>query len=115
MSQIERDLEEELLTLANALDSKGTQLKHTAQTLKTLREAHFYKDRIADAMKAAVELLKQYDGWWVSFETLRENYKIKRADMNQLREYQRRQSERLDVMKPRYNLSETRLLSLIRV
>jgi hypothetical protein len=25
--------------------------------------------------------LKQYDGWWVSFETLRENYTIKRADM----------------------------------
>ncbi|HEX5965430.1 MAG TPA: PEP/pyruvate-binding domain-containing protein, partial [Pyrinomonadaceae bacterium] len=48
----------------------------------------------------------------VSFETLRENYTIKRADINQLREYQRRQAERLDVMKPRYNLSEKRLLSL---
>ena len=64
-------------------------------------------------IKNAQELLKQYDGWWVSFETLRENYTIKRADMNQLREYQRRQAERLDVMKPRYNLSETRLLSLV--
>ena len=63
-------------------------------------------------IKNAKELLKQYDGWWVSFETLRENYTIKRADMNQLREYQRRQAERLDVMKPRYNLAETRLLSL---
>jgi rifampicin phosphotransferase len=63
-------------------------------------------------IKNAKELLKQYDGWWVSFETLRENYTIKRADMNQLREYQRRQSQRLDVMKPRYDLSETRLLSL---
>src|SRR5215216_1877492 len=63
-------------------------------------------------IKNAQELLKQYDGWWVSFETLRENYTIKRADINQLREYQRRQAERLDVMKPRYNLSETRLLSL---
>ena len=63
-------------------------------------------------IKNAQELLKQYDGWWVSFETLRENYTIKRADMNQLREYQRRQAERLDVMKPRYNLSEKRLLSL---
>jgi hypothetical protein len=63
-------------------------------------------------IKNAKELLKQYDGWWVSFETLRENYTIKRADMNQLREYQRRQAERLDVMKPRFNLSETRLLSL---
>jgi hypothetical protein len=63
-------------------------------------------------IKNAKELLKQYDTWWVSFETLREKYTIKRADMNQLREYQRRQAERLDVMKPRFNLSETRLLSL---
>jgi hypothetical protein len=63
-------------------------------------------------IKNAKELLKQYDGWWVSFETLREKYAIKRADMNQLREYQRRQAQRLDVMKPRYNLDETRLLSL---
>ena len=63
-------------------------------------------------IKNAKDLLKQYDGWWVSFETLRENYAIKRADMNQLREYQRRQAERLDVMKPRFDLSETRLLSL---
>jgi hypothetical protein len=63
-------------------------------------------------IKNAQELLKQYDGWWVSFETLRENYTIKRADMNQLREYQRRQKERLDQMKPVSNLSETRLLDL---
>src|SRR5688572_6557716 len=65
-------------------------------------------------IKNAKELLKQYDGWWVSFETLREKYTIKRADMNQLREYQRRQAQRLDVMKPRYSLDETRLLSLAR-
>jgi hypothetical protein len=64
-------------------------------------------------IKNAQELLKQYDGWWVSFETLRENYTIKRADLNQLREYQRRQKERLDVMKPRYSLAETRLLDLV--
>jgi hypothetical protein len=63
-------------------------------------------------IKNAKELLKEYDGWWVSFETLREKYTIKRADMDQLREYQRRQAERLDVMKPRYDLSEARLLSL---
>ena len=63
-------------------------------------------------IKNAKELLKQYDGWWVSFETLRENYTIKRADMDQLREYQRRQAQRLDVMKPRYSLTETRLLNL---
>jgi hypothetical protein len=63
-------------------------------------------------IKNAKELFKQYDGWWMSFETLRENYTMKRADMDQLREYQRRQAERLDVMKPRFNLSEQRLLSL---
>ncbi|HEX5875929.1 MAG TPA: PEP/pyruvate-binding domain-containing protein [Pyrinomonadaceae bacterium] len=63
-------------------------------------------------IKNAKELFKQYDGWWMSFETLRETYTMKRADMDQLREYQRRQAERLDVMKPRFNLSETRLLSL---
>ncbi len=65
-------------------------------------------------IKNAKELLKQYDGWWVSFETLRENYTIKRADMDQWREYQRRQAQRLDLMKPRYSLTETRLLDLSR-
>src|SRR5262245_23028382 len=63
-------------------------------------------------LKNAKELLKQYDGWWVSFEANRDNYSIKRADMNQLREYQRRLQERLDVVKPHFNLSETRLLGL---
>src|SRR5687767_10555575 len=63
-------------------------------------------------IKNAKALLKQYDGWWVSFETLRENYTIKRAGMDQLREYQRRQAQRLDLMKPRYSLTETRLLNL---
>ena len=63
-------------------------------------------------IKNARELFKQYDGWWVSFETSRENYSIKRADLNQLREYQRRLKERLDIVRPRFNLSETRLLSL---
>ena len=63
-------------------------------------------------IKNAQELFKQYDGWWVSFETLHEKYTIKRADMDQLREYQRRQAQRLDVMKPRFDLDETRLLDL---
>ncbi|HKN85128.1 MAG TPA: PEP/pyruvate-binding domain-containing protein [Pyrinomonadaceae bacterium] len=63
-------------------------------------------------IKNAKELLKPYDTWWVTFETLRENYTIKRANMDQLHEYQRREAERLDVMKPRYNLDETRLLNL---
>ena len=63
-------------------------------------------------IKNAKELLKQYDGWWVSFETLRENYSIKRADLDQLRIYQQRQAQRLDLIKPRYSLTETRLLNL---
>jgi len=63
-------------------------------------------------IKNAHELLKQYDGWWVSFETRRDGYSIKRADINQLREYQRRLAERQDVLRPRYNLSEKRLLPL---
>ena len=63
-------------------------------------------------IKNAKELLKQYDGWWVAFETNRENYTIKRADLNQLREYQRRLKERLDVITPKFDLAETRLLNL---
>jgi len=63
-------------------------------------------------IKNATTLLKQYDGWWVTFDAKRDAYSIKRADVDQLREYQRRLAQRLDVMKPRYDLSETRLLGL---
>jgi phosphoenolpyruvate synthase/pyruvate phosphate dikinase len=63
-------------------------------------------------IKNAQTLLKQYDGWWVQFETRRDGYSIKRADVDQLREYQRRLAQRLDVMKPRFDLSEQRLLGL---
>ena len=63
-------------------------------------------------IKNAPELLKQYDGWWVSFETKRDNYSIRKADIDQLREYQRRLAERTDLMKPRFSLEEKRLLSL---
>jgi hypothetical protein len=63
-------------------------------------------------IKNAKELFKQYDGWWVSFETLRDKYTIKRANMDQLREYQRREAQRLDVLKPHSDLDETRLLDL---
>jgi hypothetical protein len=65
-------------------------------------------------IKNAQTLLKQYDGWWVAFETKRDGYTIKRAHVDQLREYQKRLAQRLDVMKPRFDLSETRLLSLNR-
>ena len=63
-------------------------------------------------IKNAQTLLKQYDGRWVAFETKHDGYTIKLADIDQLREYQRRLSQRLDVMKPRFDLSETRLLGL---
>jgi hypothetical protein len=63
-------------------------------------------------IKNAKELFKQYDTYWVTFETLRENYKIKRADNEQLRDYVRREQERADLVKPRSDLSEKRLLSL---
>jgi len=63
-------------------------------------------------VKNAQSLFKQYDGWWVEFDAKRDGYTIKRAGVDQLREYQRRLAQRLDVMKPRFNLAETRLLSL---
>ena len=63
-------------------------------------------------IKNAQSLFKQYDGWWVQFETKRDGYTIKRAGLDQLKEYQQRLAQRLDVMKPRFNLDETRLLNL---
>ena len=63
-------------------------------------------------IKNAQELLKQYDGRWVSFETKRDAYSIKPADMDQLREYQRRMSQRLDLMKPRSDLAVNQIKSL---
>jgi len=65
-------------------------------------------------IKNAHELLKQYDGWWVSFETLSDRYVIKRAERSQIEEYQSRLKARLDMMKPRANLNEKRLADLRR-
>ncbi len=65
-------------------------------------------------IKNAQELFQQYDGWWVNFETKRDGYTIKRAAIDELRAYQKRMAERLDVMKPRYDLAEKRLLELSR-
>jgi rifampicin phosphotransferase len=63
-------------------------------------------------IKNAQELLKEYNGWWVEFDARREDYSIKRADKNALNEYLNRVKERLDVMKPRSDLSVRRLASL---
>jgi hypothetical protein len=63
-------------------------------------------------IKDAQELLKGYDGWWVSFEAKRDTYAIKRADQNQLKEYQLRLAERMDIMKPRFDLKVKRIADL---
>jgi hypothetical protein len=63
-------------------------------------------------IKNAHELLKQYDGWWVSFETQPDKYTIKRADLNQIDEYQKRLAALKQVMTPRFDLAERRLLDL---
>jgi hypothetical protein len=63
-------------------------------------------------IKNAQELFKQYNGWWVEFDARRDNYSIKRADNNALDEYLKRLKERLDVMKPRSDLSVKRLANL---
>ncbi len=63
-------------------------------------------------IKNAQELFKQYDGWWVEFDARRDAYSIKRADKSALDEYQARLKQRLDLMKPRSDLSVTRLASL---
>lgn len=63
-------------------------------------------------IKNAQELFKQYDGWWVALETKRDNYTVARADINQLREYQKRMEVRRDVMTPRFNLDVRRLADL---
>lgn len=63
-------------------------------------------------IKNAQELLKAYDGYWVQLETKHDTYAIKRADLDQLRDYQKRVAQRRDLIKPRYDLSEKRLLTL---
>lgn len=63
-------------------------------------------------IKNAQELFKQYNGWWVEFETKRDTYTIKKADNSALDQYQKRLEARLDVMKPRSDLSVTKLAAL---
>ncbi|MBC7933651.1 MAG: PEP/pyruvate-binding domain-containing protein [Rubrivivax sp.] len=63
-------------------------------------------------IKNAGELMKEYDGRWVSFETMQDKYVIKQADNKALDEYQKRLAVLKDVMTPRFNLEEKRLLPL---
>ncbi|MFN2576788.1 MAG: hypothetical protein ABR607_03750, partial [Pyrinomonadaceae bacterium] len=63
-------------------------------------------------IKNAQELFKQYNGWWVEFDARRDAYSIKKADNNALDEYQKRLKQRLDVMKPRSDLTVMKLAGL---
>ena len=63
-------------------------------------------------IKNAHQLLKEYDGWWVSFETKRDTYTIKRADLGEVKEYQKRMASRPDLIRPRSDLSVSRIASL---
>ena len=63
-------------------------------------------------IKNAQELFKEYDGRWIEFDARHDNYSIKLANNNALDEYLKRLKDRLDVMKPRSDLSVKRLASL---
>ena len=63
-------------------------------------------------IRNAQELFKQYNGWWVEFDARRETYSIKKADNSALDVYQKRLKQRLDIMKPRGDLSVDRIAGL---
>ena len=63
-------------------------------------------------IKDAQELFREYNGWWVELDVRYDKYSIKRAETSALDEYQKRLKERLDVMKPRSDLSVTGLADL---
>src|SRR5262245_29021295 len=63
-------------------------------------------------IKNAKGLFQKYNGWWVEFDARRDNYSIKQADNNALDEYQKRLKQRLDVMKPRFDLSVKKIAGL---
>ena len=63
-------------------------------------------------IRNAQEVFKQFDGWWVVFETKKDSYTIKRADLKALDEYQKREIQQLNSMKTRFDLSVTKLAGL---
>jgi rifampicin phosphotransferase len=63
-------------------------------------------------VKNAQELFKQYDGRWVQFDARRDAYSIKPAENSALDDYQKRLKQRLDIMKPRSDLSVRKLAGL---
>ena len=63
-------------------------------------------------IKNAQEILKPYNTRWVEFDARRDTYSIKQADNNALNEYQKRQQQRFDLMKPRGDLTVTKIAGL---
>lgn len=63
-------------------------------------------------IKNAQELLKPYNTRWVEFDARRDTYSIKQADNSSLDQYQKRLQQRLDLMKPRGDLSVRKIAGL---
>jgi hypothetical protein len=63
-------------------------------------------------IKNAQELLKPYNNRWVEFDARRDAYSIKQADNSALNEYQKRLQQRYDLMKPRGDLTVTKIAGL---
>jgi hypothetical protein len=63
-------------------------------------------------IKNAHELLKAYNTRWVEFDARRDTYSIKQADNTALDQYQKRLQQRLDLMKPRGDLSVRKIAGL---
>lgn len=63
-------------------------------------------------IKDAPTLLRQFDGWWVTFETQPGTYEIKRAGNSELQEYQKRQLQQLTVMRPPGDLAVKKIAPL---
>ena len=63
-------------------------------------------------IKNAQELLRAYNTRWVEFDARRDTYSIKQADNTALDQYQKRLQQRLDLMKPRGDLSVRKIAGL---
>ncbi|MEO6391681.1 MAG: PEP/pyruvate-binding domain-containing protein [Pyrinomonadaceae bacterium] len=63
-------------------------------------------------IKNANELFKQYDGWWVTFETKLNNYSISRADKSAIDRYQEQLRSYNSLMVPKSDLTVTKLAGL---
>src|SRR5215831_13331737 len=63
-------------------------------------------------IKNAQELLRPYNTHWVEFDARRDSYSIKQAENSALDEYQKRLQQRYDLMKPRGDLSVSKIAGL---